>query len=181
MEQKRYHFNIIDALVLVLVLALAAFVVLRVLRPGSRDPAPVETEAISGPDASFAPNLRFECTAYGLEPALAERITREPANRIYNSYKLYDAYIVDAAIEPALTVLAGPDGQALSAEDPTKVHLRLTVEAYVDPQTLNAQIGGNFNALVGTQEVRLGKPYTLKTMTVELPTTVTQLEILEND
>lgn len=175
---KRIKLNIIDILLLVLLIAIVVIIVtgITAAKRSAQAEVPVSIAPVSGPPADFAPNLRFEAVAYGLEPDLAERIADDPANRIYNGFKLCDAYITKAVVEPAFTTVV-IDGAAQLAEDPAYRNVRFTVEAQLSPTDYYTMISGNLNAYLGSQEVRLGKGYTLKTMTVEVLTTITDMEL----
>ena len=175
---KRFHWNIIDLLVLLLLAAIVVLVVVKLVSAGTQKAADPGTEpaSISGPPAEFEANLRFECLAEGVESELARRIAENPVNRIYNGYKLCDGYIVKIVTEPCYLTLAGENGTALQIEDPDRVNLRFTVEAVVRDSDPYSSISGNFNAILGSQEIRVGKAYTLKSMAIELQTTITALE-----
>ena len=177
-SEKRFRFNLVDLLVLLLLAVIVVLIVVNLISAGAKNRAEkvVEQAAISGPPADFRPNLRFEVLAEGLDAELARRIAEEPDNRIYNGYKLCDAYIVKAVTEPCMVTLLDSSGEARSVEDPDRLNVRFTVEGLVKEGDAYSSIAGNFNAYLGTQEIRLGKPYTLKTMSIELQTVVTALE-----
>lgn len=85
--------------------------------------------------------------------------TMVPMTRLYNSNKLVDAEITDCEI--------------LETEDENVVTLRLTIAA--NPTIYRC------NYTVGTQEVRLGKSFIAKTMSIELTGTVVSLTELGNE
>lgn len=179
---KRAKFNIIDILIVLLLIAVIVIVVTGVTaaRKTAQAETPVTAAPIAGPPAEFAPNLRFEVVACGLEPELAEKIAAAEENRIYNGFQLCDAYIVSAVVEPS-TVTDTSGDAARQIDDPAHRNVRFTVEAQLHASDYYTTISGNRNAYLGSQEVRLGKAYTLKTMTVEVLTTVTGLEWIADD
>lgn len=179
-EKPRFRFNIIDVLVVLLLIGLIVLLVTRkapAQTAPAQEPAPAaEAVATSGPPADFAPNLRFTAVAYGLDNALAEKIAADPQNRIYNGYQLYNAYIVSSEVVPSTLTQIGDDGDPVSCEDPLHSDVIFVVEACLGSGDPYVNISGNFNACLGSQEVRLGKLYTLKTLSIELATTVIAME-----
>ena len=154
--------NIIDILILLVLVAAIAFAVVKVVSRSGAD-------VVDAADALSEPNLRFEMTTDELSKTLADSIqaaltagktkvgnVEAEAGRIYNGDKLIDACVTKVTAEPGET-----DGSYV---------LHITVEAKATPSS------GHYS--VGTQEVRIGKELYLKTLDVEIITTVDRMEKL---
>ena len=160
--------NIVDVLILLVVIAAVVFLAVRLVgRNGG--------ETIVAEEPSAQPNLRYTVlcedmplseaenivaavTAADYELKLDDDSTMEvnPA-QIFNSNKFQDAQIVSAEILPQ-----GEDGQ------------RATVSLVIEAAAKNST--GSYT--VGTQEVRIGRDYTVKTVDVEVLGTVGAMEKL---
>ena len=70
-----------------------------------------------------------------------------------------DAYITDLQYEPYIIQVQTADGEIVNAEDPVKKDVILTIESKVASTAAILKIG--------TQEVRAGRTFTLKTRTFE--------------
>ena len=169
-EKKRYRFNIIDLLVLVVLIGLVVLLVVSIGNSYRNQKEKDLKEAedalpVSGPPADFEWNLRYEVLSEEMDEALAKTVVEEGLreNRINNAYRMQNAYITDAVIEPA---------------EEGKVAVRFQVLAYVNFGDYYTSVDGNFNPYVGSFDIRIGKPYTLKTMTIEVAGVITDLEVL---
>lgn len=152
--------NVIDLLIILILVAAIAFVGVRLLSD--------KTETLGSENAVTAPNLRFTVLISDIHPELAAQIetalTGEPTDiggnvvemtRLFNSNKLVDARVVSHRITTAA------DGTT---------ELRLTVEA--------AAVISSGAYSVGTQEVRVGKEFNVKTLNVEIKGDVLTMEKL---
>ena len=182
---KRFRFNVIDVLVL-LVLAAVVFIIVTKAGAAKQQAAAsssAETAAaVSLQPGDITPNVRFEVLAENVRKDAAASILAgvQQANRINNNYRLLSAYIsAEPVIEPCYVYAVGADGALQSAEDPDHVNLRFTVDAYISKSDYYTSVDGNFSLCLGSQDLRLGKSYTLKTMTIELATTIVALEELQ--
>lgn len=92
-----------------------------------------------------------------------------PMTRIYNSNKLVDAQVVSWEILDSETEsTSATDGEtAPQTESRDLVTLRITIEA--NPDVYSCNYG------VGTQEVRIGKEFIVKTMSMELVGTIVSM------
>jgi hypothetical protein len=149
------RFNWIDVVILLVLVAVVAVVGIKLMSK--------PTEGVKEDASLSTPNLRVEVLCQELLPEEAENIilslqsaprevngAQVEMTRIFNSNNLVDACITTWVIE----------------ESPTEgfVNLRLTVEA-------NAVLSkGNYS--IGTQEIRIGKGYTAKTMGMETEGTI---------
>ena len=152
--------NIIDLLIILILVAAIALVCVRLFSD--------KTETLGSENAITQPNLRFTVLVEDIHPELAAQVvtalTGDPTDiggntvemtRLFNSNKLVDAKVLSHEIT--------------TADDGT-TELRLTVEAAA------VVSGGAYS--VGTQEVRVGKEFNVKTLNVEIKGTVLTMEKL---
>lgn len=182
-KKQRKKLNIIDLIIILLLLAAVVFLVSRGIR-SYRAAQILEVEkndqiqnACRMPE-DFQPNLRVELVYKNVERTEAERITKAEYLRLYNSYVLLDAYITEMRLQPSVLRSVDRDGKEVCAESASLVDIRFTVDAQVDLSNPDSVIDGNFNPLIGSQELRIGKQYILKTMEIEIAVLVTDMEIL---
>ena len=120
-----------------------------------------ETNAEKLEKAGLSP-LVYVVRAENQPAELYENALRYLPGQLMASGALHNGWVVDVQKEPVMVLAA--DGTWV--EDPTRVHLEFTVEAYARRQDVQV-------TLVGTQEIRLGLPkYTLKTECLEFRNTV---------
>ena len=162
--------NIVDVLILLVVIAAVAFLAVRLVGGNGG-------ETITADEPSTQPNLRYTVVCEDMPLSEAENVVAavtaadyelkldddstievNPA-QIFNSNKFQDAKIVSAEILPQDD---GTDGQ--------HVTLSLVIEAAATNTT------GSYT--VGTQEIRIGRDYTVKTVDVEVLGTVSAMEKL---
>ncbi len=159
---KGAKLNIIDWILVLIVIAAIIFVAVRFLTPDS--------DALNTTGTLSTPNLRYVVVCESLNPELANSIQAAveasstdyggqalDAARLYNSNKLVDAKIVSVALaEP------GEDG---------RITLSFTIEG-------NALLSDGAYC-IGTQEVRIGKDYNVKTLDAEIMGYVSVMEKLK--
>ena len=162
--------NIVDVLILLVVIAAVAFLAVRMVG-GSGG------ETIAADEPSAQANLRYTVLCEDMPLMQAENavtavtaedyelkldddsILKVSPNQIFNSNKFQDAQITSAEILPQD---ASADGQ------------RVTVRFVIEAAAKNTV--GSF--VVGTQEVRIGRDYTVKTVDIEMLGTVSAMEKL---
>ena len=156
--------NIVDVLILLVVIAAVAFLAVRMVG-GSGG------ETIAADEPSAQANLRYTvlCEDMPLMTAVTaedyelklddDSILKVSPNQIFNSNKFQDAQITSAEILPQDD---SADGQ------------RVTVRFVIEAAAKNTV--GSF--VVGTQEVRIGRDYTVKTVDIEMLGTVSAMEKL---
>lgn len=183
-EQKktRKKLNIIDWIVILLLIAVVVFLVIRgvgLYRAAKvlEEPKEQNENARLMPD-DFEPNFRFTVLCKEVDNELASQITASEFRRLYSTYNLLDAYISEITQKPSVLLSVNNFGKELQTQSSTRSDLILTVDAQIDLANPDTVIDGNFNPLVSSQEVRLGKIYSIKTMAFELTGTVTGMEIL---
>lgn len=152
--------NIIDLIIILLLVAALAFVAVRFVFGSDAE----NVSEIDAENGLFEPNLTFTVTCEETDATLAQNIIDslkgemeidgEPitTTQIYNSHKLYDAYLTDSRYDEATGMLT------------------LTVEAYAELDE------GSYT--VGSQEIRLGKEFIVKTLSVEITGYVSSMEIV---
>ena len=166
--------NIVDVLILLVVIAAVAFLAVRMVG-GSGG------ETIAADEPSAQANLRYTVLCEDMPLMQAENavtavtaedyelkldddsILKVSPNQIFNSNKFQDAQITSAEILPQDD---SADGQRV-ADD--LLDLTFTVEVTVPDRVTNE---------VGTQEVRIGRDYTVKTVDIEMLGTVSAMEKL---
>lgn len=162
--------NIVDVLILLVVIAAVAFLAVRMVG-GSGG------ETIAADEPSAQANLRYTVLCEDMPLMQAENavtavtaedyelkldddsILKVSPNQIFNSNKFQDAQITSAEILPQDD---SADGQ------------RVTVCFVIEAAAKNTV--GSF--VVGTQEVRIGRDYTVKTVDIEMLGTVSAMEKL---
>lgn len=151
--------NIIDVIVILIVVAALAFVAVRFVFNAS-------AEADDAEESNPSPSITFTVNCEQTDATLARSIIASleggemdykgeavTTTRIYNSYKLYDAYLTDWSYDEETRMLV------------------LTIEASAEPNE------GSYT--LGTQEIRLGKEFIVKTLSVEITGYVSSMEIAQ--
>ena len=182
-KTKGKRLNIVDILVLLLLAAIVVFLVIRGI--GLYRAAQVlEVESAERNENArlmpedFKPNLRVVLVCRQVENSEAERIGQAEFRRLYNNYSLLNAYVSDIQIQPSVLHTVNAAGKELETKSDVLSDIVFTVDAQVDLANPDSVIDGNFNPLIGNQELRIGKQYILKTMELEITATVTDMEIL---
>ena len=158
MEKKKFKFNIIDIIVVVLVVLLAGVVLWKVAAP--EKPSSASSSDVT--EETGKVHTTFVARAENVAAELYENVKEHIPSQLMASGVLYDGWVVAVEKKPYLVLAA--DGKWV--EDPDHVTLLFTVEADVPD-------GDVMNTLVGTQEIRIGRPgYNLKTEYLEFRETV---------
>ena len=161
MSQKKWKFNVIDIIAVVLIVAVAVFLATKI---GGK---------VSG-ESEIVP-IRYTVLAEERPAAVAEAVEEYIPGNLMASGTRYDIQVVDVQSQPSMVL--GPDGTWV--EDPNHVDLTFTVEGQVEKADVLV-------ATAGTQEIRIGKKVILKTeylefedaivTSVEYPSTVDSAE-----
>ena len=156
--EKKFKFNIIDIIVVVMVILLAGVVLWKVVGPDKSSSASSSDET----EDTDKVHITFVVRAENVAAELYDNVKEHIPSQLMASGVLYDGWVVAVEKEPYLVLAA--DGKWV--EDPDHVTLLFTVEADVPD-------GEVMNTLVGTQEIRIGRPgYNLKTEYLEFRETV---------
>ena len=142
MSQKKWKFNVIDVIAVVLIVAVGVFLATKI---GGK---------VSG-ETQMVP-IRYTVLAEDQPAALAESVKAYIPGNLMASGTRYDVQVVDVQSTPSLVL--GPDGEWV--EDPENVDLTFTVEGEVEKADVLV-------ATAGTQEIRAGKKIILKTEYIE--------------
>lgn len=185
-QKKQRKLNIIDLIVILLLLAATAFLIIRGIqlyraaRVLEEDPKEERVNACLMPE-DFTPNFRFTVVCKEVDAVLAQSICESEYRRLYSSFALLDAYVSDISPQPSVLTTVNAAGKELQTQSSTLTDLTFTIDAKIDLANPTSVIDGNFNPLVSSQEVRLGKLFSLKTMGFEQTGTVMQMETLHAD
>lgn len=160
---KNGKMNIVDIVLLVALAAVIAFVAFYFI-------AERNTDGLGGGDAPAEPDLRFVVLCEDLPAELGEGLLAEISddavevtgnmvnkNRLFNDSMLVDAFVV---------------ATDLSTNEDGTVNVRITVEAATELET------GVYK--LGTQEIRIGSYFNVKTLTAEQKGTVVSMEKLHD-
>ena len=163
MEKKTPKFNIIDVFAVVLIVLLAVVVLWKVAGPivKPENPSTSSSSADETVDDDGV-HITYVVRAENVAAELYDNVKEHIPSQLMASGVLYDGWVVAVEKEPYLVLAA--DGKWV--EDPDHVTLLFTVEADVPD-------GEVMTTLVGTQEIRIGRPgYNLKTEYLEFRETV---------
>lgn len=153
--------NVVDLLILVAVCAVAGAILWQ----------------IAGDRVNDAVSPQAELTAVvivpGVHPELREEIERQDlVGEVMVSGNSYvNAYISDIWLEDYTMEVETADGQLVEALSPTKKDVYFEVKTTVAKDTASPKIG--------SQEIRAGKTFIIKTQTFETSGTICYVEIAE--
>lgn len=153
-------FNIIDLLVVALLVAAALFLGLRAARLGSS--AKTVNNSRIRYTVKFAP---IDPTVFSNAKAKIDG----GENQLVAGESFIDGYVVDFWSEPLVVSTVLDDGTYFQQDDPYYVTVYATVEA---------SLTGAINNQVVSQEIRIGRGNTVKTLSVELYGTVSDVEYI---
>lgn len=163
-NKKKFRFNIIDAVVILVILAVAAFFVLKFVDFGDN--------AFVSVDSSVKVSYVVEVDA--MKKDVYDAIVGELPTQMISNGAYSDGYIVSAECEPCIVdeIEYRDNGNqtVLYHITPTEefVTARFTCEAgLLDGTLLNN---------VGSQEVRIGRPHYIKGKNIEVVGTIVSLE-----
>lgn len=142
--------NIVDLLVILLVLVVAAVLCVKFLGKSGLGEGP-------------ATRIRYTVLVKNVEPEVYENLKDTlPGQLMASGSVVEDSYVVGVTAQPqeaVLTLKAGNDGQVLALSGPDNLDLIFTVEAKVT-NTVTFECG--------KQEIRVGKNNIVKTVDFEL-------------
>jgi len=142
--------NVVDLMCLLIIVLLAAGIGWKVLGP--------QVQATVAPTATMTSTFRIRGTqAYTLEELERNNLVGQ---QLVMGTGYVDAYITDVEYVPYRVQVTTDDGTIVDAEDPIKKDVIITVESKI--------ASGAPVLKIGTQEVRAGRTFTLKTRTFEM-------------
>ena len=153
--------NIVDLLVLLAVIAVAAGVGYKLFAP-----------QIANATAKQVP-MTVTVRVRGATPFLVEEVQRNShtGKKIVTASSYPDAVITDMQIEPYDQQVTTADGKIVTARDPDKRDLVFTIETTVAEGTAAPSIG--------TQEVRSGRTFIVKTNDFETTGNIDMVDIAD--
>lgn len=148
--------NIIDLIVLLLILAVAVIVGLKLLGKGA---------VVPGEQPGSLTQLEYTVVVYRVAPEVYAAVEEEialggdHAGLMANGEMLAGSYVMDVTSRPHTEPVPKDDGTLATSQEP----------GYVDAIfTIHATTANSVTQAVGTQEVRIGKSHIVKTKTFEL-------------
>ena len=166
-------FNIVDFAIIAIVIILIGTVVWKITtaKEEAEATAAIQEEVLVYEDA---PHMRctIECT--NVPVAAAEVMVRNEDPQLNNNYTDLAGYIVDVTTRPTSYQQIDPDGNETTVIDPNSCTVIFVVEGYFDEA---AAVEKGAYAL-GSQELRIGKGYVIKTKSIEITGTVVGMEVV---
>lgn len=166
-KKKKIRFNVIDVIVIVVILAVAAFFVLKFIDFGEGSVVSVGSSA----------RVRYVVEVDVMKKDVYEAIAEELPTQMISNGAYYDGYIlsVEATPCPVNEIEYRDSGNQTvlyhAAPDREYVTVRFTCEAGL----LNGTLLNN----VGAQEIRIGRAYYVKGKNIEVVGNIVSLEYLE--
>ena len=141
--------NVVDLIVLLAVICVLGAIVWQLLGDRVNDALSEQTE------------MTLVVSIAGSHPDLVEEITRQDlvGEKLVTGNQYLDAYISDVWFEDYVMQLETADGRLVDAVDPTKKDIMIEIKSTVAKDTASPKIG--------SQEVRAGRTYIVKTQTFE--------------
>lgn len=152
------RFNVIDAIILLAVIILVAGVGYKALYK------PISNAV------SQDLNVKFTVLLRSVLPDVAQSFVEElPSACVSNGLVVPRSTVKSAEIVPSFSVYPNSEGVLVEGVDPTRVDLRVTVEGIAPDDSGIYSIGG--------QEVRIGRTFNVKTLSVEISGIVTEITV----
>lgn len=153
--------NVVDLVILVAVLAVAGAIGWQLLGSKVNDAVAPQVE------------LTTEVAIIGTAPRILTEIERQDlvGKKIVAGNEYLNAEITDVKIEDYVVQAIRDDGVIVDATDPSKKDVIITIKTTVAKGTPSPKIG--------SQEVRAGRTYIVKTQTFECSGTIRYVEIAE--
>ena len=141
--------NVVDLIVLLAVICVLGAIVWQLLGDRVNDALSEQTE------------MTLVVSIAGSHPDLVEEITRQDlvGEKLVTGNQYLDAYISDVWFEDYVMQLETADGRLVDAVDPTKKDIMIEIKSTAAKDTASPKIG--------SQEVRAGRTYIVKTQTFE--------------
>ena len=160
-EKKKKRFNIVDIIIILLVIAVVGAIAVKLL--GDR-----ATEVVSQKSDCW-----MEVEIIGAGPNLVDEVERQDlvGERLVSGNEYMNATVEKVWTEEYWVQAIRDDGVVVDAMDPTKVVLCFLIKTQVAPDTPSPKIG--------SQEMRAGKTFIVKTQRFECAGTIRYVEIGE--
>lgn len=153
--------NIVDLIILLMVVAMVGAVATQVL--GSKVQSAIAPQV----------DCTMEVSIIGTAPRLLREIERQDlkGEKLVSGNEYLSAYIEDVWFEDYITQAVRDDGIIVDAVDPSKKDVIVKIKTQVPKGTASPKIG--------SQEMRAGRTYIVKTQTFECSGTIRYVEIEE--
>ena len=153
--------NVVDLVVLLAVVCVFGAIIWQLLGDRVNDALSEQTE------------MTLVVSIAGSHPDLVEEITRQDlvGEKLVTGNQYLDAYISDVWLEDYVMQLETADGRLVDAVDPTKKDIMIEIKSTVAKDTASPKIG--------SQEVRAGRTYIVKTQTFECSGTIYYVDIAD--
>lgn len=161
--RTRGRFNVVDVIVILLIVAIAAVAVLKLTKKESANPSLVGAQ-------NYEMQYTVRCPM--IDKTVGENVREQVGCQLMSNGEMVEGcYVIDVEILPCNdTYMNSGTLQSAGFEVDDEIFCDVLV-------TLGGEVPFKDNAfLVGSQEVRLGKPHIVKTKTMELSGTVIEME-----
>ncbi len=157
--------NVVDLLVLVAVLAALGGVGYKLFKPELPD-----LKDVSSPNA----DLKMDVRVFGVMPYIWEDLEHNSpvGERMVAGSEFVEGEIVDMQFEEYTQIIVTDDGRMIESRDGIRKNIIFTITAEVKKDTPVLKIG--------SQEVRVGRGFTVKTNSFEMNGSITSLEISDD-
>lgn len=153
--------NVVDLIIVVMVIAMVGAVATQIL--GSRVQAAVSPQV----------DCTMEVCIIGTAPRLLNELERQDlvGEKLVSGNEYLDAYVEDVWFEDYITQAVRDDGIIVDAVDPSKKDVIVKIKCKVAKGTASPKIG--------SQELRAGRTYIVKTQTFESSGTIRYVDIAQ--
>ena len=160
-EKKKRKINIIDILVIVILIVAIAVVGVKLLGNKVQDAVSAKVDCWS------------EIVIIGAQPRIFEEVMRQDlvGERLVSGNEFLSATVEDVWLEDYIVQSTTDDGRRVDATDPTQKNIIFLVKCEVAEGTASPKIG--------SQEVRAGKTFIVKTQRFESSGTIRYVEFGE--
>lgn len=153
--------NVVDLLILIVVLAAVAGIATQIFGSKVQEAVSPQVDCIA------------EVTIIGTPPRILREIEREDlaGERLVAGNEYLDATVEDVIVEDYVVQAVTADGRIVDATDPSKKDVTFRIKTKVSRGTPSPKIG--------SQELRTGKTFIVKTQTFECSGTIRYVQIGE--
>lgn len=172
-DKSTKRFNIIDVAIIIVVLLLIAGVVWQLFsaKSDAEEAAQLDEEIIN---YASSPHMRCTVVCPNVPKEAAEIMVQSEDTQINNNYQDLAAYIVESEIRPNTDTVVMADGTTATLEDNDTCTVVFVIEGYFDRAASEEAMAYK----LGTQELRIGKSYIVKTKSIETSGYVTAMEVV---
>lgn len=172
-DKSQKKFNIVDFAIIAIVVLLIAGVIWKLssATKSAHEEAAVQEEITLYETSA---HMRFTVECVGILNDAANVMINSADTQLNNNYQDLAAYIVDRSIRPNTYKVTAADGTIMTVEDPETCIVTFVIEGYFDEEESTE----NMAYKIGTQEVRIGKGYVVKTKSIETSGYVTAMEVV---